>query len=218
MFIELVDHLRCTRPHEESWLVAAARRMEARHVVDGELGCPVCHAEYTVREAVADFRDGARDDESAPPANGEIGTSDDELLRAAALLQLVDVRAPVVLAGAWASLLPRLVELVPAVYLAVNPSLSLPLRPELSALRAHGALPLARGAAHAVALDAAAVADHALLRGAVDALRSGGRIVAPVAIALPDDLRELARDDRHWVAERVATTATSAPVTLARRP
>jgi hypothetical protein len=37
MFIELVDALRCPVPHEESWLVASADRMEARHIVDGTL-------------------------------------------------------------------------------------------------------------------------------------------------------------------------------------
>src|SRR5690242_21064587 len=56
MFIELVDALRCPVPHEESWLVASATRMEARHIVDGLLGCPVCHAEYPIRNGVADFR------------------------------------------------------------------------------------------------------------------------------------------------------------------
>ena len=45
MFIELVDALRCPVAHAESWLVAAAIRMEARHIVDGTLGCPVCSAE-----------------------------------------------------------------------------------------------------------------------------------------------------------------------------
>ncbi|HEU4629108.1 MAG TPA: hypothetical protein VFS08_05160 [Gemmatimonadaceae bacterium] len=219
MFLELVDHLRCTRPHEESWLVAAARRMEARHVVDGELGCPVCRTEYPVREAVADFRDGA----AGPPpdaverAVAADAAADDGLLRAAALLQLVDVRQPVVLAGAWAALAPGLVELIPAVYLAVNAAERLPLRPELSALRTRGALPLARGAAHAVALDTLAAADVGLLRGAVAALRPGGRLVAPVATALPDGVRELARDERQWVAERVAVAAATAPVPLTRR-
>jgi hypothetical protein len=216
VFIELVDHLRCTRPHEHSWLVAAARRMEARHVVDGELGCPVCHAEYPVRDAVADFAEETQSEPSASGAGDAMDGSDDELLRAAALLQLVEVRRPVVVAGAWAALLPRLVELVPATYLAVNATASLPLRPELSALRARGTLPLARGVAHAVALDAAA-ADEGLLRGAVAALRPGGRLVAPAAVALPAGVRELARDERHWVAERAPDASVTAPVPLARR-
>ena len=41
MFIELIDTLRCPTPHDESWLVLAADRMAARHVVEGTVGCPV---------------------------------------------------------------------------------------------------------------------------------------------------------------------------------
>ena len=56
MFVELVDALRCVRPHEDAWLVAATRRTEHRHILDGVLGCPVCRTEYPVRDGVADFR------------------------------------------------------------------------------------------------------------------------------------------------------------------
>ena len=59
MFIELVDALRCPRTHEESWLVLAASRIEARHIQEGALGCPVCHAEYSIRGGVVDFLAGA---------------------------------------------------------------------------------------------------------------------------------------------------------------
>ena len=58
MFIELVDALRCPRPHEESWLVLAASRLEARHVLEGTLGCPVCHAQYPIRDGIVDLRPG----------------------------------------------------------------------------------------------------------------------------------------------------------------
>jgi hypothetical protein len=56
-----------------------------------------------------------------------------------------------------------------------------------------------------------------LLRGAVAALRPAGRLVAPLSVPLPDGLRELARDERHWVAERVPSAASSEPVPLLRR-
>jgi len=45
MFSELVDVLRCPRPHEESWLVLAAHRLDGRDIMAGVLGCPVCHAD-----------------------------------------------------------------------------------------------------------------------------------------------------------------------------
>ena len=219
MFIELVDQLRCVRPHEDAWLVAAPDRMSGRHIVEGVLGCPVCGARYPVRDAVADFRPDAVDpvarnvaapgDDASDPRAG-----DEDAMRGAALLALADVRAPVVLAGAWGVVAPTLVALAPAAYLLVNPTAPVEARTELSALRAAGALPLAAGAAHAVALDAAAARDDALVAGAVRALRGGGRLVAPAWAALPADVRELARDERHWVAERDAPA--SAPVALRR--
>ena len=217
MFIELVDQLRCVRPHEDAWLVAAPDRMSGRHIVHGVLGCPVCGTRYPVREAVADFRLDAVDRDAFRAMDGDAGdprTGDGEAMRAAALLALADVRAPVVLAGAWGVVAPTLVALAPAAYLLVNPTAPVEARTELSALRAAGALPLAAGAAHAVALDAAAARDDALVAGAVRALRGGGRLVAPAWAALPADVRELARDERHWVAERDAPA--SAPVALRR--
>ena len=219
VFIELVDQLRCVRPHEDAWLVAAPDRMSGRHVVEGVLGCPVCGTRYPVRDAVADFRldgvDGPAIDAAA--AGGDAGdprADDEDALRAAALLALAEVRQPVVLAGAWGLVAPTLLALAPAAYLLVNPTAPVEARSELSALRAAGALPLAAGAAHAVALDGAAARDAGLVAGAVRALRGGGRLVAPAWAALPPEVRELARDARHWVAEREAMA--SAPVALRR--
>lgn len=217
MFIELVDQLRCVRPHEDAWLVAAPDRMAGRHIVEGVLGCPVCGARYPVRHAVADFRLEAADRDTLDSASGDAGdprAGDEDAMRAAALLALADVRAPVVLAGAWGAVAPALLTLAPAAYLLVNPTAPVEARAELSALRAAGALPLAPGAAHAVALDGAAARDQALVAGAVRALRGGGRLVAPAWAALPADVRELARDERHWVGERDAPA--SAPVALRR--
>ena len=56
MFIELVDALRCPQPHAESWLVVASTRTQARHILEGTLGCPVCRAEYPIVDGVVDFR------------------------------------------------------------------------------------------------------------------------------------------------------------------
>ncbi|HKG91357.1 MAG TPA: hypothetical protein VKA84_05685, partial [Gemmatimonadaceae bacterium] len=89
MFIELVDHLRCVRPHEEIWLVAAARRMDGRHIIEGTLGCPVCRAEYPIREGAADFR--SRDGGAADAGAQAAAVPDEtEVMRAGALLGLVE--------------------------------------------------------------------------------------------------------------------------------
>jgi hypothetical protein len=79
----------------------------------------------------------------------------------------------------------------------------------LSGIRAGAKLPLATGAARAVATDAV---DPARVAEAARITRVGGRLVAPAASRVPDGVRELARDDVVWVAERLALA--SAPVTL----
>ena len=102
MFIELVDALRCPRPHEESWLVLAATRLEARHVREGALGCPVCRAEYPIRDGIADFSlDMPRNAADRTRSAGEGSIQDVGAGDLAALLDLGDALGFVVLVGAW---------------------------------------------------------------------------------------------------------------------
>lgn len=228
MFIELADILRCTRPHEDSWLVLRADLMSGRHVVNGELGCPVCSAAYPVVNGEANFV--AADTGDDQPARGTIdpgsgGTLDhappawigheDAPLRLAALLGLEDVRQPVMLAGSWGVHGAALARISPAIYLVVNhDAVEKPDRAELSFIRASGTLPLAAGKLHGAALDAESVR-RGLLDGAARAVRTGGRLVAPANAALPVGYTELGRDDELWVAERRASP-TGPPVSLTR--
>ncbi|HEU4722499.1 MAG TPA: hypothetical protein VFS59_14160 [Gemmatimonadaceae bacterium] len=205
MFIELVDALRCPRPHAESWLVLAASRLEARHVQEGALGCPVCHAEYPVRAGVADFRSGAAEHEPLPAegAGGDASVADrvpaDHL---AAMLSLGDALGFAVLVGAWGRHADALLALEPMPpLLLVNPPPDVPIVSGLSGVRCDATLPLAVGAARAIAVDGA---DAARLAWAVHATRAGGRIVAPAAASVPDGVRELVRDASVWVGEREA--------------
>ena len=205
MFIELVDALRCPRTHAESWLVHAASRLEARHVQEGALGCPVCHAEYPIQGGVADFRSGAAADEPAQ-AEGEEGDASvvdrvpaDHL---AAMLSLGDALGFAVLVGAWGRHADALLALEPMPpLLLVNPPPDVPIVAGLSGVRCDATLPLAVGAARAIAVDGA---DAARLAWAVHATRAGGRIVAPAAARVPDGVRELVRDASVWVGEREA--------------
>ena len=77
------------------------------------------------------------------------------------------------------------------------------------------ALPLAAGSARGVAVDDEIQPER--LQSALEVLTAGGRIVAPIALPIPSGVTELARDDRHWVAERMPAPRTSGIVSLHRR-
>jgi uncharacterized protein YbaR (Trm112 family) len=205
MFIELVDALRCPVPHEESWLVASATRMDARHIVEGMLGCPVCHAEYPLHHGVVDFRRGALSDPSSAilsESSAQPVPSPDPALaeRLAALLGLSDARGFAVLVGPWGAQASVLSQLVETPLVLVDPPPGVEGSPGVSVLLTDGGpLPLAPGAARGVAIGTASAAR---LASAVGVLKVFGRLVASVAVPLPHGVRELARDDTLWVGER----------------
>lgn len=206
MFVEIVDALRCPRPHEESWLVLAARRTEDRHVLEGTLGCPVCRAEYPIRDGIADFSDSTARDRASVSAFGALPSAD----HLAAMLNLGDALGFVVLSGAWGTRAVGLLDLLDAPpLLLVDPPHGVAMGHGLSGMRAGAVLPLATGAARAVAIDAA---DPARVADAARVTRAGGRLVAPAGSRVPDGVRELARDASIWVGERLPQA--SAPVTL----
>ena len=205
MFIELVDALRCPRTHEESWLVLAASRIEARHIQEGTLGCPVCRAEYPIRDGIVDLRLEQTSAEAAPPGPAADATHLTDRVPAdhlAAMLGLGDALGFAVLVGAWgrhAAALLALGQMPPL--LLVDPPPGVVMVPGLSGLRADARLPLALGAARAIAVDD----DGAIrLESAVQTARAGGRVVAPAHAVVPDGVRELVRDGHVWVGERKA--------------
>lgn len=209
MFIELVDALRCPRPHEESWLVLAATRLEARHVQEGTLGCPVCHAQYPIRDGIVDLRPLA----DARPAARERDAEEDAALvqrvpalDLAAMLNLADASGFAVLVGEWGRHAHALLDLEPVPpLLLVNPPAGVRIVPGLSGVEAGGALPLADGAARAVAIDGA---EPTQVASGAQVTRAGGRIVAPARAGVPQGVRELARDEYVWVGEREPPAAS----------
>ena len=206
MFVEIVDALRCPRPHEESWLVLAARRTEDRHVLEGTLGCPVCRAEYPIHDGIADFTAAAPPDRAPVPAVVDLAPAE----HLAAMLDLGDARGFAVLIGAWGARADQLLELIDAPpLLLVAPPARVTMGHGLSGIRAGATLPVATGAARGVATDSA---DPARVAEAARVTRVGGRIVAPADSPVPHDVRELARDAAVWVGERLPLP--SAPVTL----
>ena len=199
MFIELVDALRCAVPHEESWLVASSTRMEARHIVEGALGCHVCLAEYPIHAGVVDMRrPGGTAALRVPPsrAASELGAD-----RLAAFLDLTDARGFALLVGEWCAAAPTLRTLVETPLILIDPPDGIVGEPGISVLRCDAVLPLAEGAARAVAMDAGGAPRIA---SAVHTTRAMGRILAPVEIPPMEGVRELARDEAIWIAEREA--------------
>lgn len=208
-----MDSLRCVRPHEDSWLIARADELEARHIVQGELGCPVCEARYAIWDGVADFSDGAR---PRAPAGASAQHTQALALRAAALLGLTDPGGLVVLTGDWSAGADAMLEFVEGVQLlALDPAIGLRSGGALSLALISGVLPLAAASARGIALDASH-ATPSLLAGAARALAPGGRLIAPASALVPESLQELARDDEHWVAA-APRTSISAPVPIALR-
>jgi len=207
MHVEMIDLLRCPNPHADSWLVASADETMARHVVRGTLGCPVCLAEYPVRDGVAELgaavEAGLASDASEP----------DDALRIAALLGLTESGGTVALGGAWDRVAAALVELTGVRVLLVDPPTAPPLRDDMSAVRG-GGVPVTPASLRGVALDAR-TADESRLAAAVRALRTRGRLVAPATARVPAGVTELARDARLWVAER--GDVASSPIALQRR-
>jgi hypothetical protein len=201
------------RPHEDSWLIARADELVARHIVQGELGCPVCEARYAVRDGVADFSYGV----SPQTAWGAAAQDTQALaLRAAALLGLEDPGGLVVLAGEWSACADSLLDFVEGVQLlAFDPAPALRSGGALSLALIPDVLPLAAASARGIALDAAH-ATPSLLAGAARALAPGGRLIAPASALVPETLQELARDDEHWVAA-APRASVSAPVPIALR-
>lgn len=184
----------------------AARRTEERHVLEGTLGCPVCRAEYPIHDGIADFTDSTTEHGAAGAVLHTLPPAD----HLAAMLNLGDALGFAVLIGAWGTRANELLELLDAPpLLLVEPPAGVTMGHGLSGIRASATLPLATGAARAVAtdsLDVARVADAARVT------RVGGRLVAPAASRVPEGVRELARDATVWVGERLALP--SAPVTL----
>lgn len=203
---DLLDALRCPGTHDESWLVAMVLKAEGPVLLEAELACPVCAAEYRITNGVARFA------EERPPVDDGPYTSD-MVLRLAALLGVAESQLPVALVGRYAAASGVLASFVAAPQLLVNSGPAIP-APGVSRIVVADRLPLGVETLAAIAVDAAH-ASPALLESAARALRLGGRLVAPADAPIPAGMRELARDDSEWVAE--TTVRASGLIELRRR-
>jgi uncharacterized protein YbaR (Trm112 family) len=213
VFSELIESLRCVRPHEPTGLVAVAFKTVDRDIVSGSLGCPACKASYPVEGSIADFRLGS-EGPAAPPAKTR--PAEELAVRAGALLGLTEPGGLVVLAGTWSACAPEIAALAePVKVLALDPAAGIASGAGVSLALTAGEVPLKAGSARGIALDAAHATDG-YLAAAAGALAPRGRLVAPAEAAVPAGFTELARDARDWVAEKIDAPAI-VPIARAKR-
>ena len=199
MLLELTEILRCPRDHEESFVVCVAHRSEGRHVVAGVVGCPVCLAEFPIRDGVLEFA--AHPGAPVPPPEREGA----EVLTADALATFLDLRGPggyVVLAGGAGRLAPALTALLPGVHhVVVNAPRDAARSPDCSYVSCPDRIPVKAAQVRAAVLGAGctggpwpAEAARVLLRGL--------RVVIEDERASPDGISELARGAGVFVGEK----------------
>lgn len=196
MFIELIDTLRCTGDHPETWLVASILERDERLVLEGMLGCPVCHRQYPISRGIAWY---GRDPSTTElPASGA-PVDPEGAMRAAAFLAPPE-GAMVALTGEWARYAHGIAELVPVRIFAINPSSAVEESEQVAIVETDEGLPFAALSLRGVALGEGATARE--LESAVRVLKDGRRLVAPVSLPVPEEIQELARDERYWVGEK----------------
>jgi uncharacterized protein YbaR (Trm112 family) len=201
--IEVIERLRCPAAHAESALVTAADVQIDRRIRRGVLGCPVCHAEYPIRDWIADFSGAAT---MPAPDSDEAVPNEDAALRLAAQLDLSEAARPVLLCGTYAAYAPALSVMFDAACIAVGvaPQAAAHVAVHASVLRIARDVPLAPGYLRAVAVDERHVRQPGLAAIA-ELLTPQGRLVAPAAESLPPGFSELARDELEVVARRTAS-------------
>jgi len=196
MFIELIDALRCPADHPASSLVAALDRVENRDVIRGMLGCPVCRSEFQIRDGALWMVTNAM----PGPATRAIHPTEDAL-RLAASLDLRSETGFAILRGSWCALATAILEISPTPLVLLDPPHGTPAGRGRSIIHAGGTVPFAARTAVAAAID-----DDERAYALAAAVQPPGRVVGPLNVAVPHDVKELVRDDRWWVGEREHAT------------
>jgi uncharacterized protein YbaR (Trm112 family) len=200
MHIEFVDMLRCPRPHEETWLVAAINEMRGRLIVEGKLGCPVCSAEFPIHDGVAIFGERFQPPNASTPVTN-VSNLDEAATRIAAFLDLSRPGVSVLLAGDAARAAAAVASLTGARVIALN-SPTHASDENVAELEAGMPIPLASSSLDGIALDAAhSVAP--MLKEAARLLRPRGRLLASSIVDFPPSFNQLARDESQMVAEYI---------------
>jgi hypothetical protein len=209
--LELVDVLRCVQPHEASPLIATIDRAHGRVIDRGLLACPICDARYPIDAGAVTFDDGERTRRRAHPAGS--AATPDAILRAAALLGLSEPGGLLLLGGMYAAVAAALRDRADVSIVLLNPPGVVAAWEGVTPIYS-SRVPLGPAVLRGAAIDQDTMSD---IEGLVTALRASGRLVSPASTPLPAGVRELARDDVEWVAERVVEPLVVA-VPLRRGP
>ena len=196
----MLDLLRCINPHEDTWLVASLKAISNRFVLDGTLGCPVCHAEYSIRKGVVDFRQAGDSPQAGTESTSPAGNRETLATRVGAFLNATEPGGTLVVGGGWAAAAQELSVMTEARVLVLNPGRAIEESETVGLLRVSREIPLAPDSAIGVAVDDAFPWE--VISSALKVVRPGGRIVGPAAIEAPAEVTVLARDERFWVAEK----------------
>jgi hypothetical protein len=202
MDLALVERLVCPFGHVRTPLVVRVDHLEHGRVITGAAGCSVCDAEWPIVDGALVFG----------PAKSTISASSIAPDDLAALMGLSEPGALVVMDGASAETVKVLTRVYGARVVVIDARVQDAAAATVGAPR----IPFFN-CARAVALQGDACAEP-LLASAADALIAGGRFIASVRAALPAGVKELARNDIVWVAEREhAGNVTREPIELVRR-
>ena len=149
MFVELAEHLRCLEDHPESFLVLLPERSDGREILSGTIGCPVCHAEYRVDDAVVHCETPGEAEHRTASVPGSI-----DVLGLQAMVDLSGPGGFVVVVGSVSRLANDLAESIGGVQcVAVNPPADVVSATPVSVVRAPR-IPLRTSMARAVVLGA----------------------------------------------------------------
>jgi uncharacterized protein YbaR (Trm112 family) len=204
VFIELLDLLRCVRPHEETPLVASFRTVSHRFVKEGTLGCPACGAKYEITGGIADFSLGESVQSCEEQRAASSHRREELATRAGAYLDATRPGGIFVLGGLWAYAAQDLAEMADVRVIAINAPVGVAESERVGLANVGKTIPLASASVQGIALDE--WFPNSIVESAMRAVAPMRRLVGPAAFAPPDELTVLAHDDHYWVAEKPGET------------
>ncbi len=199
MLIDLTDHLRCPADHREEYLVVLPEEMRGRHVMTGDVGCPLCGRTMVVKGGI--LRLG-----NPPPVEGQSALTAESI---AALLMLDGPGGYVALVGNAGCLARDVALELPGVhFVAINAPSHLTeggASDGWSVLYAER-FPLKEACLRGVVIGSDVARDEDWIRGAARALLPGLRAVIEGEVPDGIGLVTLAKSPGCWVGQRGTAT------------